>query len=502
MKHPPNRRFQDLLLVFALLAPLFSSCNLPLNPAADQGPLAAGQEPQATPTQLGSPTPTTYPGRPHYAPGELVEYTAQTGDTLPSLAIRFNTSVEEIRAANPFIPDTATTMPPGMPMKIPTYYLPLWGSPYRIIPDSLFINGPAQVGFNTTEFIQQHPGWLKKYVDFVGGSNRGSGEIVDYVARNHSVSPRLLLALLEYQAGALTQPALPDEMKDFPLGNPDWAYKGTYMQMNWAANLLNNGYYEYRQAKLSSITYKDGRLERLDPGLNAATASLHNYFNLLYQPDRYEHAISPEGFARTYSELFGDPWQNEQSHIPGSLIQPELILPFQLGDIWALTGGPHSAWGTGEPFAAIDFAPPSKFAGCVPSGVWATAAAPGLVVRSETGQVMIDIDGDGDERTGWVLFYLHIATEGRIPLGTYVKRGDAIGHPSCEGGSATGTHIHFVRKYNGEWMPAQGVLAYNLEGWVAFNGSQAYLGTLRREAQVVTACTCSNAKSFIESHMR
>jgi LasA protease len=134
---------------------------------------------------------------------------------------------------------------------------------------------------------------------------------------------------------------------------------------------------------------------------------------------------------------------------------------------------------------------------------WVTAVADGLVVRSETGQVMIDLDGDGDERTGWNIFYLHVATDGRVPLGTVVKQGDRIGHPSCEGGSATGTHVHLVRKYNGEWMPAEGIgngiLAFNLEGWIARNGSQPYLGTMVRNALVVTACTCSNAKSWIQS---
>src|SRR5512140_1153246 len=74
-----------------------------------------------------APTPIPAPtnGRPEYKPGELVDYIAQSGDTLPALAARFNTKVEEIRAANPIIPQEATTMPPGMPMKIPIYYLPL-----------------------------------------------------------------------------------------------------------------------------------------------------------------------------------------------------------------------------------------------------------------------------------------------------------------------------------------------------------------------------------------
>ena len=64
-------------------------------------------------------TATPFPTRPAYRPAELVDYVAQIGDTLPALAIRFNTTVEEILAANEFIPPDATTMPPGMPMKIP-----------------------------------------------------------------------------------------------------------------------------------------------------------------------------------------------------------------------------------------------------------------------------------------------------------------------------------------------------------------------------------------------
>jgi hypothetical protein len=89
-----------------------------------------------------------------------------------------------------------------------------------------------------------------------------------------------------------------------------------------------------------------------------------------------------------------------------------------------------------------------------------------------------------------------------VSLGAVIKQGNPIGHPSCEGGSATGTHIHVARKYNGEWMPAegaQGILAFNLEGWVAHNGSQIYLGTLTRNSQTVVACTCSNFKSFIQT---
>jgi len=200
--------------------------------------------------------------------------------------------------------------------------------------------------------------------------------------------------------------------------------------------------------------------------------------------------------------LFGDPWQNVKPHIPGSLAQPELFLPFEVGHIWAFTGGPHTGWGKGAPYAAIDFAPPAIAGGCLTTPNWATAAAPGKVVRSETGIVVLDLDGDGDERTGWEIFYLHVGTEGRAQLGATLQRGDLIGHPSCEGGSATGTHIHLARKYNGEWIPADGTLALNFEGWIVHNGREAYLGKMTRNNQSVVACVCSNQASFIQTDRR
>ncbi len=500
-KFPRFSLINKAIVWISLVLLLVSACG-PSVPASGTAPPSPPFSSGATPEGELLPSPTSfYPSRPRYAPGEQVDYIAQSGDTLAVLAVRFNSSVAEIQETNPFIPKDATTMPPGMPMKIPIYYLPLWGSPYQIISDSLFVNGPAQVGFDTQKFVASHQGWLREYSSYVSDNNRSGAEIVDLVAYNYSLSPRLLLALLEYQSGALSRPILETEDEDYPLGSRRWDHKGLFLQLAWAANLLNDGYYRYRSGRLTEIMLKDERLERVDPWQNAASVSLHQYFNTIFEYDRYALAISPDGLAATYQDLFGDPW-SAAPHIPGSLTQPAFLLPFEPGDVWALTGGPHAGWGTGEPLAALDFAPPSKTSGCVFSDRWATAVADGLVVRSGDGQVMLDLDGDGDERTGWNIFYLHIGSDRRAPLGAFLKQGDRIGHPSCEGGSATGTHIHIVRKYNGEWMPAEGfggVLAFNMEGWVAHNGSQIYLGTLTRHSQVVTACTCSNAASWVRS---
>ena len=215
--------------------------------------------------------------------------------------------------------------------------------------------------------------------------------------------------------------------------------------------------------------------------------------------NQFSTAVGPNGFSRLYAELFGDPWQEDFTLIPGSLRQPDLPLPFQQGQAWTYTGGPHTAWGTGEPYAGIDFAPPSQSSGCFAANAdnYVIAMGDGMVVRSETGLIALDLDGDGNERTGWVIFYLHLATQGRAPLGLQVKKGDPVGWPSCEGGHTTGTHIHLARKYNGEWIPADGPLAFNMDGWLVRNGSDAYRGTLIKGGLIVVASDKSDAGSRI-----
>lgn len=441
--------------------------------------------------------PTPLATRPVYEPGTLVDYTAQSGDNLPALAIHFNTTIPEILEANPELANNVTTLTPGVNIRIPIYYKSLWGNPFQILPDALFINGPAQVGFDTRAFVDDHPGWLKRYSSLAGDETRRGGDLVDYVARNYSVSPRLLLALIEYQAHGLSEETMPDELKRYPLGYADQFHEGLYLQLNWAANALNNGYYRWRIGELDTITRMDGTIEHPDPWQNAATVALQNYFAGLLPVDQYLQATYSEGFYRTYTDLFGDPWKDVNAHIAGNLQQPDLALPFALGKTWTYTGGPHAAWGDGEPLAALDFAPPAVVGGCAPSSEYVVAVADGQIVRSEPAEVMLDLDGDGDERTGWVIFYLHLGKDEQIQPGMLVKTGDPIGHPSCEGGSATGTHVHIARKYNGEWIPAGGVLAFNLEGWIAAKGSNEYLGTLKKHGRTVDACTCSDPASQI-----
>jgi|YNPMSStandDraft_1061717.scaffolds.fasta_scaffold21136_2 LasA protease len=484
-----------LLSCFCALLAVLLACTPQSKPVLE----SPDQQSRSDALPASESVPTPLPTRPIYAPGELVDYIAQAGDTLPALAAHFNTTEKEIRAANPVIPQNVTTLPAGLPMKIPIYYQPLWGSPYQIIPDSLFINGPAQRDFDPVAFVVSQPGWLKDYEFYAGGKNRRGGELVQYVAEYYSISPRLLLALIEYQAGGLSQPSLTEDLQQYPLGYHNRAHEGLYRQLLWAANTLNNGYYGWRTGRLNLFELADGSLERADPWQNAASVALHYYFAQFMSGEAYQQAVHANGLAKTYQTLFGSMWENNEPHIPGSLQQPLMQLPFAPGSSWAFTGGPHTGWGDGEPWAAIDFAPPAAAGGCNYTEELATAVADGTIVRKDTGVAVLDLDGDGDERTGWTVFYLHLETASIPPVGVHLKAGQPIGRPSCEGGRTTGTHVHIARKYNGEWIPADGALAFNLEGWIARNGKLPYEGSLVRFSQTVHACDCADSASQLQA---
>ncbi|MBE0700020.1 MAG: hypothetical protein IH586_24100, partial [Anaerolineaceae bacterium] len=327
--------------------------------------------------------------------------------------------------------------------------------------------------------------------------------VIQRVAIENSINPRLLLAITERQSHwVYGQPQSLAET-DFPIGwlKVENEKKGLYYQLSWAVQQLNIGYYGWRDGTVTELTFPDQSKLRLAPDLNAGTVSLLYLFSRLYnQPEWAGILYGPDGLMTLYENMFGNPWMRAQTVeplFPATLTQPPLELPYLPGRTWSFTGGPHSAWGPDGARAALDFAPSSVTHGCYESTEFVTAMASGLVVRSENAVVVLDLDGDGYEQTGWNIMYMHIATQGRIPLGTWANLNDPIGHPSCEGGVSTGTHTHIARKYNGEWILADGPMPFVLSGWRAHADKELYKGTMTKDGKTAYSSTVGSFESLV-----
>ena len=493
------KRPGKLLLVLASVL-LLSGC---IKPAPDSEPWKASDPTPANPivvekeetliAQLPTQRP---PGAPYYTPTpdaprilptirpDTELYSVQYGDSLGYIASKYNLDLETLIAANEDInPDWIEV---GQIINIPAPQASTTPSDFKIIPDSELVFGPASATFDLKEFIKSRDGYLADYSEVVEEQEMSGVQIVRRISQEFSVNPRLLLALLEYRAGWVTSRQIEEFRRDYPMGYAQPPYKGLYMQLAWTAKQLNRGYYAWKINALSHTNLSDGTLAPLSPTINAGTAAVQYMLGLQSNAEAWQKAVGENGVYETYTNFFGIPFDRAiEPLLPADLAQPELELPFDEGVQWSFTSGPHAGWGDGSAWAALDFAPPGDQFGCFISNEWITASADGVIIRAENGAVILDLDGDGLEQTGWTILYMHIETRDRITAGTKVKTGDRIGHASCEGGFSNGTHVHIARRYNGEWISADTDIPFVLSGWVSAGDGEEYSGTLNKNGKVV-----------------
>ena len=413
------------------------------------------------------------------------QYVVQAGDSLGSIAQVYAISVEDLERANNLTNSSVLSI--GQTLDVPAPSPGGTGSAYKIIPDSELVYGPASAQFDIAAFVQARNGYLANYSQDVNDETLTGAQVVQRIAQDYSVNPRLLLALLEYRSKWVTSAEPANGTADYPLGFVEPNHVGLYHQLSWAANQLNRGFYLWRVNAVGNWVLGDGTVMPVDPTINAGTAGVQSMFSVLDDRQTWNTDVTAFGLFQTYFLLFGNPFDLAlEPLLPPNLSQPRMDWPFEAGSNWAFTGGPHAGWDSGSAWAALDFAP-SDVMGCAMSQEWVTAAANGFIVRASNGAVIEDLDGDGYEQTGWDILYMHMAAEGRVSAGSYVTVGDRIGHPSCEGGIANAAHLHLVRKYNGEWIGADGKLPFVLRGWTSSGNGTEYDGFLKRGTTTLEA---------------
>ena len=481
---------KTLLVMFALCA--LSACssadtqtpasNLPvLGPVR---PTASPQDSTLSPTLESTLEPSPEPSATAGPP--FSEYTVRRGDTLATIADRYNANVDDVMKMNGMT--NANLIQVGQVLRIPVV-VDRVGPSDKIISDSEAVDGPAFAQFDVNAFAQKNGGYLVGYQERVEGTVMTGPQIIQLVAERFSVGPRVLLAILEMQGNWVTSTALGQNQVDYPMGIIDSAKSGLYKQSFYIASYLNEGFYGKLNGSLNTLEFQDRKRARIAPGLNPGSAAIQDAFAHETTWDNWLNLIGPKGFLASYQKLFGDPSKYAvEPLLPRDIRQPPMRLPFEDGHLWYFTGGPHAGWADGSAWAAVDFTPKDQAGSCWTSADWAIAAAAGRVLQSENGRVMISLNGSGFQGSGWSLLYMHMAKEDRVQIGTMLSTGDHIGHPSCEGGAAETSHLHFARLYNGEWIPAGDQrIPLVLSGWVFKGSTQEYDGTMVRGSDTFEA---------------
>ncbi len=350
-------------------------------------------------------------------------------------------------ASDPFAPSGAPEAAPAAG--------PFARSAGQVLQPAELVRGPADRDFDVAAFLASRGA--------TGGRNADLAAAITRVSVQHAVSPRLLVAIVELETGAVDA-----------AGSGVPAAVSTDRLAGMAA-WLADGYYGALYRGETDVQFADGRRAPGPAGGGPAHLAMARYLARGTTSGELDARLA--AFAATYEGLFG-PRPVAPQPVPAGAVQPPLLLPWAEGEQWYFTGGPHGAWGIATAWGAVDFAPPS-LVGCRAAPEWVVASAPGVVVWSDDGLVLVDLDGDGYDGTGWVIAYLHMATAERVAVGTVLEAGDRVGHPSCEGGVADGAHVHFARRLNGEWLPADGgPVPLDLSGWTFTSYGSEYDGSM------------------------
>ncbi|MBN1249895.1 MAG: LysM peptidoglycan-binding domain-containing protein, partial [Anaerolineae bacterium] len=230
----------------------------------------------------------------------------RAGDTLLRIAAAYGTTVESLMAINGLA--DADQLRAGQVLKV-TMEASYTGPARILLPDSELVYGPSYADFDVAAAIASSAGYLIAYTETVNGTEMTGPEIIELVAVQYSIGPRVLLALLELRGSWLSNPTPTAEQQAYPLGYQVGAYwEGLFRQLCQAANGLNAGFYGWWDDTSWLVQTADGVFIQYSADLNAGTAAVQKM--TADTSATYESWVADlDRFSQVYQELFGDPFQ-------------------------------------------------------------------------------------------------------------------------------------------------------------------------------------------------
>lgn len=283
-------------------------------------------------------------------------------------------------------------------------------------------------------------------------------EVISHWSGYSSISPKVMLALIEQQSGLLTQQQQSTAAIESPLGKLS-DKKGFAEQFQDVADKLANKIYAQKTEQGAS---------EFGTQITSQTSALN--FLFAYDGTDVQHLEANEAAASAFNELYYQLFQQEFSPLK---IKPEqkeiqaqapngfLQFPFPLGQSWHV-GGAHTNHGSGSyPLSSLDMSMGGGW-GSNQYNVWVAASAGGRFKRHSSCFAEIV------HANGWSTTYYHLMNI-QYYTGASVGKNTKIANPAhtrgqalCNGGQSTGPHQHWSLKRYGSWHHLNG--SY-LSGW-------------------------------------
>ncbi len=338
-----------------------------------------------------------------------------------------------------------------------------WGQP--LVSDGQFVWGPNVGDFDITEFLAARASPLLPY-----------SNLIEVNAAYAGLNPRVLLTVLEIRYGFVSD--LPETLDAESLAA---LIEETSMALHLAfyEHLYQWGSRADQTANQAqpSIALADGASLQVASGTSSGSYALASILGNELPSTQAEPLLSAEtqgGFGSIFASFFPDvdPLDTSNDINPPGLPPDDLFqLPFPLDSIWHFSGLHSWAGGNlGSDRSSIDFLTSWPDFPDFPYKNTVAAAQGSARIRTPySGRLPCWVEVDHGD--GWMTSYYHLrnigSTSGPIGLLSRNQLIGAIGTETCNGGFATGAHVHFTLWYNGALFDLDGV---KLSGWTLHEG--------------------------------
>ena len=146
------------------------------------------------------------------------EYVVQAGNTLGDIADLYGISVEQIMEANNMTDPDVLDVGQVLVIPLSGQVVTSNAAYFKIIPDSELVYGPMSITIDINSYVQSRGGYLASFMQDVDGETLTGAQIIQRVAQDYSLNPRLLLAILEYLSSWVGDPAPAVSALEYPIG--------------------------------------------------------------------------------------------------------------------------------------------------------------------------------------------------------------------------------------------------------------------------------------------